>query len=190
MKEYSVSQRQSEQKRMAFLNKYDVVAQYKIEPSTQNIFNSMLEILKGYNFWNTKSEQTFNGQDGRFVGMIVIDPLTQRHANLTFKTPNQKVRSQWVELPMRIRPFSLVSRQSQSSTHSIAQVLSRLSTQGRAECKVDGKRVETFDEVLYKAPISTCYSVLAKDCSSERPKFVVLMKKLNKDNQDKVSKNK
>jgi hypothetical protein len=43
---------------------------------------------------------------------------------------------------------------------------------------VDGKRVDTFDNVLYKAPISKCYSVLAKDCSSERPQFSVLMKSL------------
>jgi len=39
--------------------------------------------------------------------------------------------------------------------------------------------------VLYKAPIGKCYSVLAKDCSDDKPRFVVLMKALNADGQDK-----
>jgi hypothetical protein len=54
-----------------------------------------------------------------------------------------------------------------------------------AECKVDGRRVQTFDEVTYKAPLTKCYSVLAKDCSSNTPRFAVLMKKLEKEGEDK-----
>lgn len=72
---------------------------------------------------------------------------------------------------------------------------------GRAECSVDGKRVDTFDDVHYKAPIGKffafrfsnfsnvlgkCYSVLAKDCTNEQPQFAVMMKTIG-DNQDKVS---
>jgi len=40
--------------------------------------------------------------------------------------------------------------------------------------------VNTFDEVIYRAPLTTCYSILAKDCSSEQPKFAVMMKKVEK----------
>jgi len=51
---------------------------------------------------------------------------------------------------------------------------------------VDGKSVETFDGVLYKAPISNCYSVLAKDCTNEeQPQFAVLMKNVDPEGQEK-----
>lgn len=175
--------RKSEEKRTAFLNKFNVLAQYKINPSTQNMFNSMLEVLKGYYFWNTESKQNLQGRDGEFSGMIVIDPFAQNNANITLKTSKQIVRMQ---LPLKIRPFPLVSQKSEQSMHSLSQFWSRLSTQSRAECKIDGKRVQTFDNVFYKAPISTCYSILAKDCSGEQPQFAVLMKKLNRNNPDKV----
>jgi hypothetical protein len=45
--------------------------------------------------------------------------------------------------------------------------------------------VNTFDDVEYKAPISKCYSVLAKDCSNEEPRFVVLMKALDNQSREK-----
>jgi hypothetical protein len=54
------------------------------------------------------------------------------------------------------------------------------------ECIVDGSQVHTFDEVTFKAPITKCYTVLAKDCSSNKPKFAVLMKKSN--GNDKILK--
>ena len=49
--------------------------------------------------------------------------------------------------------------------------------QPRAQCKVSAKTVDTFDGVAYRAPLSNCYTVLAKDCANrEQPKFAVLMK--------------
>lgn len=38
-------------------------------------------------------------------------------------------------------------------------------------------RIKTFDEVVYRTPITTCYSVIAKDCAQkEQSKFAVLIK--------------
>jgi hypothetical protein len=62
-------------------------------------------------------------------------------------------------------------------------LVSNYATESRPECKVDSRRVNTFDDVTFKAPITKCYTALAKDCASERPRFAVLMKKLS--GQDK-----
>lgn len=46
-----------------------------------------------------------------------------------------------------------------------------------ATCHVSSRKINTFDDVEYSVPLSTCYAILAKDCSSE-PSFVVMMRKL------------
>jgi hypothetical protein len=53
---------------------------------------------------------------------------------------------------------------------------------------VSDRKIRTFDDVIFKAPLTKCYAVLAKDCSgnSRNPRFAVLMKKI--DNQDKALK--
>lgn len=180
------------QKRTAFLNKFDCQAEYKLSPQMQNVFQRAFETLKAYNFWNTQSkpnsinsindgalQQQGQGEQGRMYATLVIDPITQKHANISVKTPQQQCRIESMQLPIQIRPFPLV-RQQQKQTHSVGQLFQQLSgSSGRAECRADGKRVDTFDNVLYKAPISKCYSVLAKDCSNkDQPQFSVLMKSL------------
>jgi hypothetical protein len=49
-------------------------------------------------------------------------------------------------------------------------------------CLVQGRtQIRTFDGQQYRAPLTTCYSVLAKDCSNvEQPRFSVLKKILDK----------
>jgi hypothetical protein len=48
--------------------------------------------------------------------------------------------------------------------------------------------VNSFDDVIYRAPLTTCYSVLAKDCSSEQPEFAVMMKKISSKAEEKKCK--
>lgn len=186
--DYSGPQQKFQQKQAAFLNKYDLVAEYKLGPQAQNIFKRSFEALKGYaGFWNTQEEQKENGRDGQVRASFIIDPITQQHANITVKTPNHQVKIETMELPLKIRPFSLV-RPADKASHTVSQLFSRYAVgAGRAECSVDGKRVETFDDVLYKAPIGQCYSVLAKDCSNEeQPQFAVMMKTLSNGQDKKI----
>jgi len=54
-------------------------------------------------------------------------------------------------------------------------------------CAVDGRRVETFDDVEYNTKMTTCYALLAKDCSDQsQPSFAVLMKKTDKTGEEKT----
>jgi hypothetical protein len=105
--------------RTAFLNKFDCQAEYKLQPQVQSVFQRAFETLKAYNFWNTQEQQNFNGQQqlqqqgeqGRMYATLVIDPITQKHANISVKTPQQQCRIEAVKLPTMVRPFPLVRQQ-------------------------------------------------------------------------------
>jgi len=68
--------------------------------------------------------------------------------------------------------------------HSVGQMIQSYSQQSASECRADESRVRTFDGVAYRSPMSSCWTVLAKDCR-ENPRFVVLMKKAD-DNKKMV----
>jgi hypothetical protein len=177
-------------KRTAFINKFDVVADYKLAQQTQQRLGRVLDLAKAHYYWNTDVQQLDGTDDRRqqqgvLQATVVIDPITQQHANISLRTPNEAVRITKIQLPATVRPFPLV-RHTDKPTHSASQLFSGYSVaQGRAECSVDGQRVQTFDESSYRAPVShRCASVLAKDCSSERPKFAVTMKALGEEQEN------
>lgn len=172
--------------KIAFLNKYDFVADYRLSPYTQNLFSRVFGGLKYWDFWST-SVQAQRNRDGVVSGTVMIDPITHEHVNMTVKTPSECVTIDSVKLPMKFKPFQLVrGSEGSSRSNSFMDVVRSYSSQNRPECKVDGKRVETFDDVTYKAPLTKCYSVLAKDCSSQTPRFTVLMKKLGSGEDKKL----
>jgi hypothetical protein len=143
------------------------------------MFGQLLSGLKAYDFWNTQVQPQKN-RDGSVRATIVIDPITHEHLNVTVKTPSERVLIDSIRLPLKVKPFELVRPTERSSrAHKFMDVVRSYGSNTRAECKVDGRKVQTFDDVAIKAPLTKCYSVLAKDCSSETPRFAVLMKKIN-----------
>jgi len=187
--------RQQMLRRAAFINKYDISAEYEnIQPETKNTMNTLATVLKSWNFWQTKVEsrkqQSGNGQqqrDGQITATIVIDPMTHEHANVTVKTPVETIRIESLSLPAKIKPFKLVKPgQIQQSIDSFSDIIRDYAVESRQECKVSDRKIRTFDDVIFKAPLTKCYAVLAKDCGSRNPRFAVLMKKI--DNQDKAIK--
>jgi hypothetical protein len=166
--------------KIAFINKYDISADYKLLPVSENYIRQYFTGLKAWEFWSTQVKPV-NGRDGSVFATVVIDPITHEHLNISVKTPTEKVLIDSIRLPLRLKPFELVrpTDYSSSRSNSFMDVVRSYGSKVRAECKVDGRKVQTFDEVTYKAPLTKCYSVLAKDCSSSTPRFAVLMKKLN-----------
>jgi hypothetical protein len=71
---------------------------------------------------------------------------------------------------------------------SLSSLGSNLVEETKAECTVESRKVNSFDDVIYRTPLTTCYSVLAKDCSSSQPKFAVLIKKISKKGEEKKMK--
>jgi len=167
---------ESQQKWSQFLNKIDMVAEYKLHSAQKNVVQRAYELGKATYFWQLEvEERRSNDGEGLVRATIVIDPITRRHANLSIQTPTERLRIQQIDLPIRLAPYNLQRRSQQY--RSFGHLISSVTNFGGAQCKVDDRRVETFDGVSYRAPMSDCWSVLAKDCSREQPRFAVLMKK-------------
>jgi hypothetical protein len=176
----------SQSKWARFANKIDLVADYQLQPQQQQVVKRLYELLKAKLFWQlqVQDKQSNNGENV-VRATIVIDPITKRHANISIQTPHERVRAQSIELPVRIMPYSLGRRQS-SPIRSVGQLIQSVTNYGGSQCKVNERRVQTFDGVSYKAPTSECWSVLAKDCSRENPRFAVLMKKTEDEKKVKI----
>jgi hypothetical protein len=162
----------------AFLNKYDVSAEYKLNTWSKAKLSQWMSLMKTWNFWNTKTQPMLSGRDETFFATVLIDPVTHEHLNISLKTPYERVVIDSIRLPGKFKPFELVRKTSTRATNFMELVQS-YSSKSRPECVVDGRKVDTFDDVTFKAPLTKCYSVLAKDCSNETPRFAVMMKKVN-----------
>lgn len=171
----------------AFLNKYDISIDYQLESVAKNFFSRWFDMYKAYNFWNTKTQVPDTKEKQLITALVVIDPISREHLNVTINTPSEKVKIHTIEMPTKVSPFPLIRRPMQS-IGSVNELLTSVvvKKETQKECIVDGSQVHTFDEVTFKAPITKCYTVLAKDCSNNSPRFAVLLKKTNGD--DKVRK--
>jgi hypothetical protein len=158
-----------------FLNKYDMVAEYKLHSQQKQAIQRAYELVKAKLFWQLNTEDRRAEDTDVVRATMIIDPVSRKYANISVQTPNERVRLESVELPVRASPYSLQGRH--SNVRSIGHLIKKVSNYGGAECRADENRIRTFDGVAYKAPMSDCWHVLAKDCSRDEPRFVVLMKK-------------
>jgi hypothetical protein len=80
----------------------------------------------------------------------------------------------------------LPSRQSFGQHQAMRRFGSDSQSGNNAQCIMDSQfNIESFDGKKYKIPMSTCYTVLAKDCSSSSaPKFSVMAKKQSESKND------
>jgi hypothetical protein len=155
------------------LNKLNVVAEYELSRTSETVFRRIYDLVKAYGFWSSQWESR-QGQEGRVLLQLTVDPISRRYANLTVQTPNELLRMESVRLPTRVPLVSIAHRSIRESLYT---------TSDKAECEVKSTRVNTFDDMIYRTPLTTCYSVVAKDCSSE-PRFAVLVKKMNKNTEE------
>lgn len=174
----------SQDKWARFLNKFDLVAEYKLQSNQKHLVNRLFELMKAQLFWQLSVEDRRSNEEGIVRATMVIDPITRRHANISIQTPQERLRAQSIELPTRISPYSLTRQQ--SNVRSVGHLIQSVTNYGGAECKANEQRVKTFDGVSYRAPMTDCWSVLAKDCSREEPRFVVLMKKSEEEKKVKI----
>jgi hypothetical protein len=179
-KTYWQSRQQNSQQWSRFLNKIDLVAEYNLHSQQRHFVRRAYELLKASMFWqlSVQDRQQQSGSNGEQLirATMVIDPITRQHANLSIQTPFERLRAEQVELPVSMTPQISLQRRP-SNIRSFGSLISSVTNYGGAQCKVDDRRIKTFDGVSYRAPLSECWSVLAKDCSREQPRFAVLMKK-------------
>jgi hypothetical protein len=156
------------------LNGVKIVADYQLTKQTENYFDKIFNMIK-YSKWNNKVE-SIESDKRQVVIRIEAEPIESRIMNLTIQTPEQLLSIGNIDMPIYLP--SIASKASQKYEIELLN---------KAECRIESTRISTFDEVIYRAPMTECYSVVAKDCS-EQPKFAVLVKKADKKGDRKMVK--
>jgi HEAT repeat protein len=181
----------------AYLDQYRLDGDYEISPLVRNYTYKLYSWLKASQWSNvelrlpTESRQSgsverYNQQSGRISAMWSVDPESRQYINLTISTPLERVIFTDIALPVPLRPINI--RRNSPSSHSFGQFFRR-TQEMNAKCSVDGKKVETFDDVEYKTKMTGCYVLLAKDCADEgRPSYAIMMKKTEKSGEEKTIK--
>jgi hypothetical protein len=170
----------------AQLNQLKMVIQHRASPVVHAYAALGFELLKANNWWSTRYAQPIQPiEQDKITVRLTVDPATRRYLNVTVETPQQVARINDILMPIRITALHIRRNQPIRNTNNF---LERVMPQQNAECTVNTRKVQTFDEVIYKAPITTCWSVLAQDCSSESttPRFTVLLKKQSKTAEEKT----
>jgi phage gp36-like protein len=167
---------------MAMLKKYTVDIEYNHLPTqVQNVTDKILRYLKYRYYWQADiASINVQNPSNKVQAKIYLDPESMQRVNVTIKTPKQNITVNDIPLPVKVVPIS-------AKRTMASQILGSLTNnkyQDQAVCQVNDYRVRTFDGSRYSAPLSNCWSVLAKDCV-ENGRFVVMMKKSSKDSQHK-----
>jgi len=173
-------------------DQYKMDLDYKMSPWMKNVTEKVFNLFK-YNYYF----QTYiNGQpenimpEGQVVAKLNIDPINRRYVNVTIKTPKETVRMYDMPLWTAVRPMN-VRRFGRSPARSFAHMIGGYVDMNDqySMCQIRSDRVKTFDQVSYRAPISTCYSLITKDCSSRsESQYAVFVKKINNESEKKQMK--
>jgi hypothetical protein len=177
-------------KRAQELLEYTMEAKYNnVHPALKNATAKLFRSLKALYYWNT-NEINFDVQNPRNTirAQLTIDSRTRQFFNLTVKTPVENVTMTDVKLPVALYyPVSI--RRSQSEIESSADLLENAIQGALPECRISSQRLQTFDRVSVRAPLSDCWTLLAKDCDSEsEPTHAVLIKKIAQNSEQKAIK--
>jgi hypothetical protein len=150
---------------------------YKLSHTQEEYLNSLFRSLKNMYFGKTMTSQITGKKtsNGRVVAKINIDPITHKFFNLTVQTPLEQTSI--IDMPMFISwPSWMNVRKVSSPSRSWYNFVSSMFSSSKPVCQIRTDRLMTFNKVERNIPTSTCYSVLAKDCT-ENSKFAVLIKK-------------
>jgi hypothetical protein len=162
--------------------KYRVDIDYQnVPPMVQNYTSKLYRALKYYYYQQTDVDQlNVHNTEGKIRAEMTLDVESKQRVNVTIQTPKETMKIQ--DLPLSKPMFTL--NQKQSFVDQMRNYVDRDDAdEDVTECSVTGKpgkprsQIETFDGTKFTAPFTTCWSVLAKDCSSDKPEFVVMARK-------------
>jgi len=159
--------------------KYRIDIDYQNVPSSvQNVTNKLYRALKYYYYWQTDANQITHNQQNKIRAEIALDPQTKQRLNITVMTPKETIKIQ--DLPLS-QPLG-TANQKQSMVDQFRDYVN--DDEDQAECTITAKQgsqkryqIDTFDGTKFSAPLTNCWAVLAKDCGSQQPKFVVMTRK-------------
>lgn len=171
------------------MDEYKININYEVSPYLRNITNKLYRIIK-HKFYPEISVNQINHtvHPNELKIKFNVDPVNWRYLNVTVKSPIETCKMIDIALPTRLPVLTM--RRRSSPSRSVSDLLENMIySPSRPVCEVRTDRVRTFESAEYNAPITTCYSVLAKDCSSARTsQFAVLIKKRQPDSEKKTIK--
>ncbi|ULT83218.1 hypothetical protein L3Y34_012452 [Caenorhabditis briggsae] len=159
----------------ARLNQVNMVAEYKLTKENDETMSRLFNLVKAYNYWTVSSRPEDN-EKNRVVLQLTVEPISRQYVNVTVQTPEGRVEMKNTQIP-RVHLPSIAQRATKY----------QYTESSGAVCKVQKNQIRTFDDVLYKTPLTTCYSLIAKDCSEE-PTFAILSKKVEKNSEEMMLK--
>jgi hypothetical protein len=166
---------------------------YQVSPAFKNITEKVFRMYKYWNYWSTDIDSQLPVELQKKDQIKIkfnIDPINNHYFNVTVQTPKELTRIEDVPIYASFKGINI--RKVSSPKRSFYQwVVSTVSSDyENTVCQVRTDRINTFDNVDYRSPISTCYSVLAKDCgvSKESNKFAVMIKRQSDDSELKTVK--
>jgi len=163
--------------------KYRMDIDYQnVPPAVQNATNKLYRALKYYYFWQTDVDQVnVRNSENRIKAEIVLDAQTKQRLNVTIQTPKENIMIQ--DMPLS-QPIMALNQKQPFGEQLRSYMNDEEEDDDQAQCSITGKngwrgrsQVETFDGTKFSAPFSNCWVVLAKDCGSQKPEFVVMARK-------------
>lgn len=177
----------------AYLDQYKFDIDYSVGQGFKNCTEKLYRAIKYWAYWHSDIDSQLPmelQQKDQIRVKVNIDPINRHYLNVTVKSPKEIVRIE--DIPMLTSFKGLNMRRVSSPKRTFYQWLVSFVTRDyeNAVCQVRSDRINTFDKVDYRTPISTCYSVLAKDCgrAKQENKFAVLMKRQSPDSELKTVK--
>jgi hypothetical protein len=174
-------------KKAGRLSKFEFDIKYNNVPTyVKNVTTKALRALKTYYYWNSDVKHAFSGErftdEKRIRAVVRVDPADRKRVNATIELPTEIVKFTDIYTPIRINPFNV-----KRSIFADAKSFISKPRGFEPKCKISSRRLRTFDGKEVSVPLSTCWTVLAKDCSESR-RFAVLVKKVSEEAREKVVK--
>ncbi|VDK58799.1 unnamed protein product, partial [Cylicostephanus goldi] len=157
----------------ARLNQLKTVVEYKLTPFYEHLFERVYNFLRGYTFWNCRVTKV-TSERNRLFFKLNVDPVSRNLINFVLKTPYEQMELYDFYVPRLYLP-SIARRTLRDIRDEMVK---------ERVCEVKSTKVRTFDDVVFRAPLTNCYHVIAKDCTEEQ-RFAVLVKKPRKDSEEK-----
>ncbi|KAK6060403.1 von Willebrand factor type D domain protein [Cooperia oncophora] len=151
--------------RQALSHRSKVIVDYELTPYMKNLFERIYNYVKGYTFWHSKVTKLNRDNDRLFL-KVRVDPITRELVNVMLETPYERMEVVDLVVPQLYLP-NIAKRTLRDIRYEVNEPV----------CEVKNTKVRTFDDVIFRAPLTKCYSVIAKDCSEE-PRFVVMKLKI------------
>ncbi|KHJ95199.1 hypothetical protein OESDEN_04858 [Oesophagostomum dentatum] len=165
------------------LNLYKVMVKYELTPETEHYMRRFLNLLHTWKFWNTEYKMV-NNEEKVLRMQLEIEPMNRRFCDLRVETPEKRIVMKNIKMPLRLPYLNMEEMHALGQTN-VRDIVRHVVKHNRPECVVKSKEVNTFDNLRLRTPLTNCYTILAKDCHSEEPRFVVMMKKIEKEREEK-----